>query len=201
MPDLELAQSIDPRAGYLQTAPEGLEYRVATPLWGPFYQQSPWMWNDLPVESFYNPRSAPYGQPNPYIPQRSGAFIQPGQADPLAYALVSEGNPLAAYLPTKIQPGALALGAISALFVYAFTKRWKTALIAGLVMGGLKAADPGTMGQGELDWHPEDPTGGAYEGGGDPIYGDPLGPGENIAVASQYFGTLKPRGFAAQSKA
>ena len=44
---------------------------------------------------------------------------------------------------------------------------------------------------------PEDPTGGAYAGGGDPIYGDPLGPGVDIGVASEWFGTLKPRGFVA----
>jgi len=53
---------------------------------------------------------------------------------------------------------------------------------------------------GDLDWHVEDPTGGAYSGGGDPIWGDPLGPGENIAVAMQWAGQLKPRGFATLTK-
>lgn len=201
MPDLELAQSIDPRAGYLQTAPEGLEYRVAVPLWGPWYQNgASWMYSDLPVESFYNPRTYPYPAENPYIPQRSGAYIQPGQADPLAYALVAEGNPLAAFVaPQKAQMGTLATGAVAAMLVYAATKRWKTALLWGAIMAGLKYFDPSPMGQ--IDWHVEDPTGGAYEGGGDPIYGDPLGPGANIAVASQWAGSLKPRGFAAQAKA
>ena len=56
----------------------------------------------------------------------------------------------------------------------------------------------GTMGQ-IGPWFPEDPTGGAYQGGGDPIYGDPLGPGESIAVAYQWLGQSKPRGFTAVS--
>lgn len=43
----------------------------------------------------------------------------------------------------------------------------------------------------------EDPTGGLYSGGGDPIYGDPLGPGESLAVGMQWASQLKPRGYAA----
>ncbi len=44
----------------------------------------------------------------------------------------------------------------------------------------------------------EDPTGGAYAGGGDPVYGDYYGSGESIGSGTQWAGTLKPRGFATQ---
>jgi len=52
---------------------------------------------------------------------------------------------------------------------------------------------------GGLGWmpHVEDPTGGHYWDSSDPIFGDPLGPGESIAVAYQAAGQLKPHGFAA----
>lgn len=49
---------------------------------------------------------------------------------------------------------------------------------------------------GQIDFAVEDPTGGAYGGGGDPIYGDPLGPGVSINYQFKWAGSLHPRGFA-----
>lgn len=54
---------------------------------------------------------------------------------------------------------------------------------------------------GQIDFAVEDPTGGAYAGGGDPIYGDPLGPGESITSELKWAGGLHPRGFAAAATA
>lgn len=42
-----------------------------------------------------------------------------------------------------------------------------------------------------------DPTGGEFAGGGDPIYGDVLGPGASLAVGMQWAGDPHPRGFSA----
>jgi hypothetical protein len=52
---------------------------------------------------------------------------------------------------------------------------------------------------GQYEQFIEDPTGGAYGDAGDPIYGDVLGPGVAVGVATQWAGTLKPRGFAAKA--
>lgn len=198
MPTLEI-QSIDPRAGSLQPAPEGLEFRVATPLWGPYYQASPYLWSDLPQESFYNPRTYPFPAVNSFLPQRSGAFIQPGQADPLAYQLVNEGSLDGLGQASRPNLGSLLAIALGAL---ALSKKSKTlgllAVGAWLLTrnsGGLL----GRMGQiADRDWFPEDPTGGAYFGTGDDSpYPDVLGPGESVAVASNWIANLHPRGFAA----
>jgi len=188
-----VAQSVDPRAGTLQPLPEGLEYRAAVPLWGPYYQMSPWAWSDLPQESFYNPRTYPFPAVNPFIPQRSGAFIQPGQADVLGYKLLTEGEPMADFDSEKSRGRMIGL-ILAGVSWFLFFQR-KIALSLGISAVALYFLVRGKSGLGQ--WFPEDPTGGAYGGGGDPIYGDVLGPGENIAVASQWAGTLKPRGFVA----
>jgi hypothetical protein len=187
----------DPRAGYLQPLPEGLEYTVAVPLWGPWYQQSPWAWSDLPQESFYDPRRYPYPAVNPFIPKRSGAYIQPGQMDPLAYQLVNEGS-LEGLGQVTSRTGAWLLAAIAGAALLKKSKTLGLLAAVGAVWwfsrksGGLL----GRMGQiAERDWFPEDPTGGGYAGAGDPVYGDVLGPGESIAVASNWLSMLHPRGF------
>lgn len=225
MPTLSI-QSVDPRAGFLEPAPEGLEFRVATPLWGPYYQASPYLWSDLPQESFYNPRTYPFPAVNPFLPQRSGAYIQPGQADPLAYALVNEGSleglgqSQDQSKTIKIAVGTWLVFALGRAALGALVPRRKLrrvlrgvpkkawGVLGVLAAGGvawwyvtqrpdLQVSLLGRMGQADRDWFPEDPTGGGYAGAGDPVYGDVLGPGENIAVASVWSGTLKPRGFAA----
>lgn len=93
---VSLAQIIDPRVERFPQPPQhpDLEFRSAVPLWGPWYQMSPWAWSDLPQESFYSPRSYPFPATNIFIPRRSGAFIQPGQADPLSYKLMFESGSL-----------------------------------------------------------------------------------------------------------
>jgi hypothetical protein len=226
-----LAQIFDPRAGTWEQATAGQEYFSAVPMWGPYYQQSPWAWSDLPQESFYSPRGGPFS--NPFIPRRSGAFIQPGQADPLAYKLIFESGSLdglsQAEAP-KSQGSGVIKFAVGTWIALALLKAGVTAFLpprkirklvrrvgtknmalVGLVAaGGLTAwfltrreqipqLEVSLLGQGNLGqvgpWYVEDPTGGAYGGGGDPIYGDPLGPGESIAVANIWAGALHPKGF------
>jgi len=223
-----LVQSIDPRAGSLQPLPEGLEYTVGVPLplWGPYYQSSPWMYSDINPQGYYDPRTFPYPAINPFIPRRSGAYIQPGQMDPLAYALVNEGSleglrqlPQDQSKTVKIAIGtwivfALGRAALTALIPQRKIRRafrgvpkkaW--AVLGVLAAGGiawwyvtqkpdLQVSLLGRMGQiADRDWFPEDPTGGGYAGAGDPVYGDVLGPGESIAVASNWIANLRPRGF------
>ena len=126
-----------------EPVPEGQEYRVAMPLMGPWYQGwYQWPFGPSPhlgPESFYNPRTYPYPALNPFLPQWTGSFIQPGNIDTVAGELMMSG-----------------------------------------------------MNQGWPDWYIEDPMGVAYwESIG------PLGPGESIAVASQWAADLHPRGFSA----
>lgn len=138
---VEIAVSRDPRLPFLPTPP-GMEYRVAMPLFGPWYWGNP----NLPPESYYNPMTYPYPAPTGnFIPRWSGAYIQPRNWDPMAYEL--------------------AMG------------------------DGLGQIGP---------QHLEDPTGGAYWDQPDP-WGDPLGPGESLAVGYQWAGQLKPKGFAAKA--
>jgi hypothetical protein len=179
-----------------------LEYRVAVPLeYGPWAQFSPWAFSDRPQDYQYNPRTYPYPALNPYLPQRSGAYIQPGNMDPIAYALATSGSPEGPGLEGLDQESVkgilmwAAAGSVAGYFVLGKKQGALLGAVLGVVtkytLGLFKASRTG-----QIDFAPEDPTGGAYEGGGDP-FGDPLGPGESIAVASQYFGTLKPRGFTA----
>jgi len=226
-----VAQSIDPRAGVFPGAPAhpDLEYRVAVPLVGPWYRMSPWAWSDAPQESFYNPRTYPFPAINPFLPQRSGAFIQPGNLDPLAYRLVHEGGSLDGLGQAPAPSGQAVKFAVGTWIAFAILKSAagafiprrkirklvrgvgpKGAMALGVVAAGglaywflfrreaLPQVEVSLLGLDQVGqpWAPEDPTGGAYGGGGDPIYGDPLGPGENIAVTSVWAGSLKPRGFA-----
>ena len=81
------AISRDPRLPFPETVP-GTEYRVAMPLFGPWYWGSP----HLGPESYYNPLTYPYAAPTGnFLPQWTGAFIQPRNLDPVAYAL-AEGR-------------------------------------------------------------------------------------------------------------
>jgi hypothetical protein len=170
-----------------------LEYRVATPLLGPWYW---WDYSDLGVSSYYNPRTYPRPAENPFIPKRSGSFIQPGNLDPLAYELAAQKG--LDGLDQETLKGLLVwavIGAAAGNFLFGK----KTGLALGAVLGVVSKYVYGIFKQqklGQIDFAPEDPTGGSWSESTD-IWPDYFGSGESVAVASQYFGTLKPRGFAA----
>lgn len=176
-----------------QEVPEGLEYRVAAPLYGPYYWQWPWGSPHLAPESYYLPREG-FPQPQPFIPRWSGAFIQPGNLDPGAYDLVYGSGQLGGL---KAPQTGIVAGMVLAVVA---RKMLQTSLLAAVSAGLLAAvlysgAEKTSMGQvGPM--HVEDPTGGAFYDI-DPIYGYGLGPGESIAVGSQWVAQLKPRGFSA----
>lgn len=225
-----LAQSVDPRAGSLQPAAHpDLEYRSAVPL-GPWYQMSPWAWTDLPQESFYSPRGSMFPPINPFIPRRTGAYIQPSDLSSSAYKLQFESGQLDGL--GQVQSGEntkaikfavgtwIGLGVLRAVVNEVLPPRKVRKLVRGtsakgwalfglVVAGGftywfmtrrerLPELEVSMFGLGQANpWAVEDPTGGQYFLDPDTeMFGPGLGPGENIAVASVAYGSLKPRGFA-----